>query len=68
MLYGDGLHMPHVHPRVQVTYLEEKGAKMALGTFSALVIIPLMYTVNYKEWKWMISEFRHPLKWAERCE
>lgn len=48
MLYEDGPQIPHVHPRVQVTYLEEQGANIALGTFSALGSIHVIYTFNSK--------------------
>lgn len=38
-----------------ITYLEEKGADIALGTFSGLVSIHLIYTYKSKDWKWPVS-------------
>lgn len=46
MLYEDGPHIPHMDPRVQVTYLEEQGANTALGTFAAQGSIHIIYTFN----------------------
>lgn len=49
MFYEDVPQIPHVHPRVQDTYLKEKIANMALDTFSVLGSIYVTYTFNPQE-------------------
>lgn len=44
----------YVHSRVQ-SPTQEKGANTALGTFSGLVSIHLIYTYKSKDWKWPVS-------------
>lgn len=53
MFYED---VPQMHHRVQVTYLKEKIANVALDTFLALGSIHVIYTFNPQEWKWSVNE------------